>query len=360
MELVVGEYTPRIHGVWAGIALLVAFVGGIGLLSAFAPWGSGGSHLRTAVAIGIAATTIPVTAVMLRYPLRVTWVGDPHAPRANIAFLAYADVGIVGVLATFGQPRTALYGCFLLTLVSIYSGFFVPRKLCVAHLVVASAAIVYFAYGVLDSGLPDDDLSSVMVRGLTCLAVVDGALILLLALVERMQHALLSQDRQAHRDSLTGLLNRRGLYREAMALIQRGDGVRLRLMLVDIDGFKLVNDSRGHAAGDHALVAVANRLRRTNVPDAVVGRLGGDEFVLVVHDVDDWAGDEAARIQRAIRDAAEVDATVSVGISMPIDATTPGVHDEAKAAFARGLRQADEALYRAKASGGDAIVIDGE
>ncbi|EHR69992.1 diguanylate cyclase (GGDEF) domain-containing protein [Burkholderiales bacterium JOSHI_001] len=115
----------------------------------------------------------------------------------------------------------------------------------------------------------------------------------MLVLAERVQDirrgvARLQMDRDrmhslAHTDALTGLLNRRGL-QEAMAPALAGCHPRssLVLYLLDLDGFKPVNDTLGHDAGDELLVAVGQRLRAQLRASDLVCRLGGDEFVLVV------------------------------------------------------------------------------
>jgi diguanylate cyclase (GGDEF)-like protein len=95
----------------------------------------------------------------------------------------------------------------------------------------------------------------------------------------------------ASRDDLTGVLNRRGLHRRtALGLGSRHGGVRrsgdgFGLLLVDLDGFKTLNDSHGHAAGDAVLQGVARRIAATLRGDDAVARWGGDEFVVMLHGV---------------------------------------------------------------------------
>lgn len=114
----------------------------------------------------------------------------------------------------------------------------------------------------------------------------------MLLLADRVQEIqrralLLQQDRDrlhslAHTDGLTGLLNRRGLQQAVQApLAAAGSSALLALYLMDLDGFKQVNDSLGHEAGDDLLRGVATRLRQAVRASDLVCRLGGDEFVLV-------------------------------------------------------------------------------
>ncbi len=151
----------------------------------------------------------------------------------------------------------------------------------------------------------------------------------------------------AHTDSLTGLANRFTL-RDALAgaLRQRRPGA---LLMVDLDHFKVVNDSLGHSAGDELLKCVAQRLRETLRTGDLVARLGGDEFaVLMTHTGD---AKEAATLAARLIDALQAPIAVqgrhlrvgaSVGITL-FDAEAGGVDDL--------LVQADTALYAAKEAG---------
>ena len=84
---------------------------------------------------------------------------------------------------------------------------------------------------------------------------------------------------QAEHDALTGLSNRTVLAQRAGAALAHGEAA---LLFVDLDRFKLVNDSLGHATGDELLVAVGRRLTGSVPPDGLVARIGGDEFVVLV------------------------------------------------------------------------------
>ncbi len=151
----------------------------------------------------------------------------------------------------------------------------------------------------------------------------------------------------AHTDSLTGLANRFTL-RDALAgaLRQSRPGA---LLMVDLDHFKVVNDSLGHSAGDELLKCVAQRLRETLRTGDLVARLGGDEFaVLMTHSGE---AKEASTLAERLIDALQLPIDVqgrhlrvgaSVGIAL-FDTATGGVDDL--------LVQADTALYAAKEAG---------
>ena len=151
-------------------------------------------------------------------------------------------------------------------------------------------------------------------------------------------------------DDLTGLSNRRGLYRYLDETTRYPlAGKRMALLLIDIDRFKRLNDLSGHLAGDSALRAVADEVRRMAGPLELPCRLGGDEFALVLRVADE--GDLANRalgLIAAIRSLrlpslGEQHLTVSVG----------GVFCEDRGGWSIWYSQGDQALYEAKSRGGD-------
>jgi len=161
---------------------------------------------------------------------------------------------------------------------------------------------------------------------------------------ERLEH-------QALHDPLTDLPNRRLFVdRLGQALRRtRRRGNRVAVLFIDLNGFKVVNDSLGHEAGDLLLSVVAARLRRRVRPEDTLARFGGDEFVVLMPDVD--SPDEALRVAQRLVDefrrpflieARELFVTVSIGIAFGTARTTsPEVL----------LRDADIAMYRAKEEG---------
>jgi diguanylate cyclase (GGDEF)-like protein len=156
---------------------------------------------------------------------------------------------------------------------------------------------------------------------------------------------------RASHDALTGLANRRGV--EADLAGRMDSGASWALILVDLDGFKPVNDTHGHAAGDLVLVETARRLAAMVDPAAdLVGRLGGDEFVIL-------SGSPIGAISMMLaRDAVAVlrepftvdgDVRVEVTASVGLVQVFPG--DDPR--FVK--KSADNALYRAKAAGGNTV-----
>ncbi|HZJ71923.1 MAG TPA: sensor domain-containing diguanylate cyclase, partial [Planctomycetota bacterium] len=171
----------------------------------------------------------------------------------------------------------------------------------------------------------------------------------------RMEEAVQSA---AQSDPLTGLANRLLLddrLRVAVARLRRS-GAQLAVLYIDLDRFKAVNDSLGHAAGDTLLKDVAARLRGGVRASDTVARLGGDEFVVLLEDIKERA--HALRVadkiledcRRPLRlEGRDVVATASIGIAFAeVDLDAAGL-----------LKRADAALYEAKAAGRDGCRVAG-
>jgi len=162
-------------------------------------------------------------------------------------------------------------------------------------------------------------------------------------------HARLAH--QATHDDLTGLPNRVLLLERMDAARQRCEqtGVPAAVLFIDLDHFKWINDTLGHAAGDELLVTVADRLRTVIRPADMVARFGGDEFVVLLSSVATpaIAHEVAERLRHAVRQPMTIagrtlNVTCSVGLAV---SGLPG--------WDRLLQEADTALYEAKARGRD-------
>jgi diguanylate cyclase (GGDEF)-like protein len=161
-------------------------------------------------------------------------------------------------------------------------------------------------------------------------------------LVRQLERLKQTYEEQATRDQLTGLLNRRGLVHRAEQLPDR-----LGVLFCDLDGFKAVNDTLGHAAGDDLLAAVAQRLEQCVGPAGVLGRMGGDEFVVVVPGASDAdLTDLGLRIEgELVRSFALPSGTAAIGVSIGTASTGDGERD-----LEALLGQADRLMYEVKRS----------
>jgi diguanylate cyclase (GGDEF)-like protein len=149
---------------------------------------------------------------------------------------------------------------------------------------------------------------------------------------------------RATTDPLTGL-GHHGTFHDALAAA-RSAGEPLALLLADVDGFKTINDTRGHQAGDRVLRATAAALSGAMRRGDAVFRIGGDEFAALVRAAD---AHEAFAAGARLRAAAAVvpDVTVSVGVALPAP-------DEPDATL---IARADAALYRVKGAGRDGVAL---
>jgi len=156
-------------------------------------------------------------------------------------------------------------------------------------------------------------------------------------------------ERLAHTDGLTGLLNRSTVMHRLDAAL--AGQTRVAVLFCDVDAFKAVNDTFGHAVGDGLLVDIARNLQAVLRPGDDAGRLGGDEFVVVLHDVRGEA--DALAVAERVRkagsrvlqhDGTSVRSSMTIGVAVSRGEAGPEVASEV-------LGRADAALYRAKQAG---------
>jgi diguanylate cyclase (GGDEF)-like protein len=223
-------------------------------------------------------------------------------------------------------------------LIVLSGAMLLPRLLALA----IAAAVAIVSVGVIGAtGTP------LIVNGLTHLLMY-GYAALLTSNWEQERRRLMRMSRV---DGLTGLRNLRALQEQLPTWLGPAarTGRRMAVMMMDVDGFKTVNDRLGHGVGNELLKEVANLLRfAVRVGDEPY-RFGGDEFVLLLSDADgEGAGVVATRIQEIYRSmgqtlrGTDVQVSFSIGLAVfPEDGATPEVL----------LARADEALYAAKRSG---------
>ena len=158
--------------------------------------------------------------------------------------------------------------------------------------------------------------------------------------IERLMHLLKDLRRKVREDDLTGLLRRDEFFYRLSQILGEGQGGNLSILMIDIDDFKNLNDTKGHQAGDEALKRVAQVIGRCSRTGAATGRYGGEEFIVAICGGEKLAKALGEALRRQI--AKEVGVTVSVGIA--------SAH-QAEFEASRMVAMADEALIRAKSGG---------
>src|SRR5581483_1696628 len=182
----------------------------------------------------------------------------------------------------------------------------------------------------------------------------------ILELQEQLLHTRKALRLRATHDGLTGLLNRTSVLESIeneLARAQR-EHQPMALLLIDLDRFKLINDTRGHLAGDAVLREAARRMKSATRRYDIVGRYGGEEFLVVLPAC---SGTEAATQAERIRQEIEREGFEAGGELVPVTCSI-GVSwrpEPSRQDAARMIRDADLALYRVKARGRNGVELAG-
>ncbi|MGY2067607.1 diguanylate cyclase domain-containing protein [Blastococcus sp. SYSU DS0619] len=257
--------------------------------------------------------------------------GDGYVPGGPLDLLWMANACLAAVVAAAARPRRR-------TPPAVAPGSPVQWRALVIPVACAIASLA-----VLGARWGDGVLRTAEVLALACLA----AFLVRTAVTFAESRGLHEARRQAGTDDLTGLPNRRALVQRLEGRLTRGRPTGL--LLLDLDGFKAVNDGLGHEAGDDLLRRLGARLLPEVRPTDLLARLGGDEFAVVLPSGDRADADECAeRIAGLIRRPVDVAGVpVQVGVSIGVALAPEHATD------VNGLlRCADVAMYAAKAGGG--------
>ena len=223
------------------------------------------------------------------------------------------------------------------------------------------AAVAYSPYGVVAMGgimtvsyLLVVELPGISTSGLFFMVIMGSFTVICAmasanswAIYDRQVMLLRLQATLASTDPLTGIPNRRAFMERVSRAVGAADGRRAVVCLIDLDGFKGVNDTRGHAAGDAVLKAVASALSAAVRETDTVARLGGDEFAVLADVSRKFSGEALAERLRAA--VALVGADLGVTASVGVAAVEDGDDVEDL------MHRADAAMYRSKTAGGDRI-----
>lgn len=295
---------------------------------------------------GMVARSLQAVALASGFVVGYRWLRRPW-PRyeSAVAFVLWSDTVVTLVAVTMSTPEARLCTTLYLGLTGVFVGFLLGARLLVLHCVVGAAVITGItAAAVVQQRAGPMDLFVIYMPALMWVVLVPlcGAV-----LIESGRRAIARVARSAHHDQLTGLRNRRGLHAAVQRAVSRTRPTYLVVTVCDIDRFKQLNDDRGHAAGDAALIALAGVLRSVAHPDEVAARIGGDELVLVTF-TDDSSGAPALLGRLTSLNHIDVDGiglSVSVGVASMAAAAEHFSLDDL-------IRRADAAMYEVKKSGG--------
>jgi diguanylate cyclase (GGDEF)-like protein len=285
---------------------------------------------------------LPRFAPLLRVPVLALAVGMPSLVllrSSHIDLLVTTAQALINPLLMLGALLLLVAAIFAAARGSRHAWFFLGGWTPLLALTAASSAQV-------SGALPG--LNWINDAGLAAGAF--EAMVLSLGLADRA--LTIRRDRDivralANSDPLTNVLNRRAWSEAAAGMLAESGGRPLALMFLDLDRFKTLNDQQGHAAGDRALVAVANALRAELRPTDLLGRYGGEEFIAMLDGVvQEQAMQVATRLCRRVHRlevpvSGEILLSISIGVAMRTAGDT----------LDSLIERADQAMYSAKANG---------
>jgi diguanylate cyclase (GGDEF)-like protein len=268
------------------------------------------------------------------------WLRRWPSRRQSVLFVLTSTACLSASCIVNATQGISLLGCTAFAALAGYVAFFHTSRYLAVVLATAGVTSVYCVVAM--GGGPLVMFAKFLILAVGLLAVPFSVHVLV--------HLLGDDALKSHTDPLTGLRNRRGFYRSARDLVNGGVEPYLSVVMLDLDRFKAVNDTLGHATGDRILVAVADKLRRTTRGRAVVARVGGEEFLVAETT---QPGEAHALADRLRQQVATIPwgATASVGVAS-ISRVNIADHD-IRAVFEHLVEAADAAMYEAKRAGGN-------
>jgi diguanylate cyclase (GGDEF)-like protein len=300
--------------------------------------------IRRLIADGLSFWLSDVISILIFVALAMSWRRWPfHGKRAFQRWIAVSLLLVVAgiLIAQAGEEFSATI--FLLLPLVVFTAIVggVPGAS-------ASGAILLFIFVGMHIGVPADRVASIIRVVFVGTATVTGYILAVVWGERELNAKRLFQ--LAHHDPLTGLVNRHELERHLRRVVTRGASSAHALLYLDLDQFKLVNDTCGHIAGDRMLQELSVELQRSAPPGSVFARLGGDEFACIAYGT---GKDEALALANRLHDAVSQyrfrygAMTFSVGVSIGITFFPADEGDTADAVLGR----ADIACYVAKEDG---------
>jgi len=289
------------------------------------------------VARGLLGLALVGVLACAAFWLRISW----PTRRQSIYFSTTLALLIAIDSLSQPQPVTALVGAAVCASPLVYVGCMHSSRQMVTISVIA-AICTGAAIGRVSHGDPLQALWLAVAMSVVLLAAPVACQVLI--------YALGNDAVRSDIDALTGLHNRRGFFRGTYDLIARSPGAPVAALMIDLDNFKRVNDTDGHAAGDQVIAAVAAVLRKTVGHTAVVARAGGEEFLIATTRCGAELESLAEHLRQVI-EAMPATITASVGVA----AAHTAMQTDPVVLVDRLVRDADTAMYTAKRSGGNQV-----
>jgi diguanylate cyclase (GGDEF)-like protein len=303
---------------------------------------------------GVVARAIHLAVLVSTIAIGIWWLVRPWpGHRAAFAFAVWGDVAVAVIAATFAAPEVRLSATVYMCLIGVYVAVLLGYRVLFLHCGFATATIAVFTWvGVQYDGKSLAELSLFFLPAMATVVVMPAIAAMV---IEGTRRGLSATADAANRDPLTGLLNRRGLYTETgLTLARSSRGSFLAVVVIDLDGFKQLNDVHGHGAGDATLRVVADQLTELIRTRDIAARVGGDEFILIAGLSDEHDLDSFVRRVQALALVDPAGSTLRSSIGVTWEAADSRDFD-----FEAVLHRADEAMYRAKrVGGGTGVVIE--
>jgi diguanylate cyclase (GGDEF)-like protein len=293
------------------------------------------------------ATTraVAITAAAGAFAVSLVWLpGWPSRP-VSLLYNAVCCASIAAASLAMSYAYAGLMGCVVFAVLGGYLAYFHGIADVLANFAVAAVCVVISAARLIaETGDVAVTVAAVTTVAALNIGVPFG--------IHSLVHSLHTDLSESGRDPLTGLLNRRSFYHAVHQLLGgRRAGSSVNVTMIDLDDFKGLNDSRGHAVGDQALAGVGEVLMDTCGPTAVLGRLGGEEFVV--------ADTDTAAEHLAVADDIRLGiAGMPFGITASVGTCTAIVGAGTAAdsdILDRLIDVADAAMYGAKRAGGNRV-----
>jgi diguanylate cyclase (GGDEF)-like protein len=275
------------------------------------------------------------------------WFFPWPSARVTAVLFGFADIGIAIATGLHAEPLAALSTTPLFAMPGVCIVFFFGPRANAAHMAFASVTIAAAATWLATSDRPDA-VAVAIAKALVAWTVTVG----IFPFVQFGFWLIRSNSIESLTDPLTELANRRGLanYLDRNLDTLASSSKPLCVFVIDLDGFKNINDIYGHKIGDTVIARTAGQIRIAVSPSAFVARTGGEEFVVLDQMTLQAAAEIAESLRAAIEGPETPKATASIGVAS-------GVIDSI-AAFEAIHACADETMYAAKRNGGNRIALD--